>query len=404
MTRCLDVGRTESSLTTSLPPPFFVPLLYLKPVRANPILTGHVYETKSGIFSNSKLWIKAGTYTPENHDFVRILAAPESTPDLNRMNATQMLAHVCDAFFPRLEPSTLVETQIKDKLPLFGTSLMILPNNQAVMSMHMSHAVGDGVTYFHLLKRLSLCMAGDDDGGEMPPLDWTHPLRATHELYPPTFSARDAFIAYGAPFFVGCLKNILTLQRQRKTQIILLEKRAVSQEKRRLRIQLNCTDISSNDVITAALCQANGSSDIFVFTESVRGKLVPMAAAGNFLWEIPVSREVCSHPEKLRKAVVQSKSGSFASDRLPPRPFLCGRVGRVTSLASVSEKLVCKDGNENVEILCTVPYLSFVSEIPVDVAVIFRFSNDFWGVLHNFAQYDIPENGILGQARQCCTM
>ena len=141
--------------------------------------------------------------------------------------------------------------------------------------------------------------------------------------------------------------------------------------------------------ITAALGQANQSSDVFVFTENARsdGEGIHHNAAGNILVEIPVSRETGSQPEKLRQAVVSSQNHQYRYDngkRLPLKPFVNGRVGRITSLATIPANLVYN----GVEQLCTIPYLSFLEKIPLDTALIFRFNRQYWGVLHNFAEFD----------------
>jgi hypothetical protein len=57
----------------------------------------------------------------------------------------------------------------------------------------------------------------------------------------------------------------------------------------------------------------------------------------------------------------------------------------MTSLASITEKV----HYEGTEIVFQLPYLSFIKELPLDVAVIFRFNDSYWGVLHNFAKYEI---------------
>jgi len=105
-------------------------------------------------------------------------------------------------------------------------------------------------------------------------------------------------------------------------------------------------------------------------------------AGGNFLCEIPVSRRTAMQPERLRQVV--SRHGEYAPNALPARPFYCGRVGRITSLASIAET-VLYDGTT---VVCTVPLASFIGEIPMDVAVIFRYDKQHWGILHNFAEFD----------------
>jgi hypothetical protein len=82
--------------------------------------------------------------------------------------------------------------------------------------------------------------------------------------------------------------------------------------------------------------------------------------------------------------------GEYATNQLPLWPFVCGRVGRITSLASITETIIYK----GTAIVCTiVPLVSFIAQIPLDVCVVFRYDKDHWGVLHNFAQFKV--SGLL---------
>lgn len=360
-------------------------------VKMNPILTGHVYDKNRDLFNSGELWIEAGTYTPDKHEFVKYIDPPLDAPDLSAMNATETLAYCLDVLMPLLDGCELTEKQIEKKLPLFEANLILLPDSHAFYSVKMSHSVGDGVTFFQVLKEISMHMNGFD----VSPIDWNNPLKPTHEFYPDTFSPRDIEVSYGGPFMCGLLKNFFTLS-LRHQNILLLCKDKVNRKKRELRAASGSNDVSSNDIITAALCEANQSTDIFVFTENIRGikQGVPRHAGGNFIWEVPVSRLACANPLEVRASV--SNGGYYKTGELPLQPFLCGKVGRLTSLATITEKVMFK----GTEVVCQLPFLSFIKELPLDVAVIFRFSDRYWGVLHNFSQFqmsgmlsDIVSNG-----------
>jgi hypothetical protein len=269
-------------------------------VELNPILSGHLYEKTTNIFQPRELWIKSGTFTPSSHNFVNRIEVPTSLPipELDKLNSTETLQILERDIVPLLDGCELTAKQIDHKLPLLSTSLVELPGGYAIYSLKLSHAVGDGVTFFQLIKQLSLLMSDL----EVSPIDWDCPRKATHEYYPDTFSPRDVEISYGAPFILGLLKNIPSMK-YRRQNIILLPKKRISQLKRELRQTLDCPDLSSNDLITAALCEANRSSDIFVFTENARDTKegIPRNAGGNLFWEIPVSRECCAQPDKFRR-------------------------------------------------------------------------------------------------------
>ena len=66
----------------------------------------------------------------------------------------------------------------------------------------MSHAIGDGTTFFQLVSQISSFM----NGREPCHIDWNNPLKASHEIYPESFSERDYTRSYGLPFCWGLLK------------------------------------------------------------------------------------------------------------------------------------------------------------------------------------------------------
>ena len=329
--------------------------------------------------------IQSGTFPVDSHEFVKIIEPKDILIDFENLSPTEMVKEVTEKCYPLLEESELTSAQIKKRLPLFGATLILLPNDYALYSIKVSHAVGDGVTFFMLLKQLSLLMSGLP----APAIDWDHPKKPLHELYPPELSAKDVELMYGAPFMVGAAKNILT-QPARKVEVLLLDKEKVHKKKQELRKNLECPNLSSNDVITAALCQGGLSSDVIVFTEDARGEKSGIGhnAAGNFLVEIPIPREVGSQPDKLREIVAQLQSlQEMGLQELSLKPFIHGRVGRITSLATIPAGLVYKDTKQ----VCAIPYLSFLERIPLDTALIFRFNKQYWGVLHNFADFEAPE-------------
>ena len=136
-------------------------------------------------------------------------------------------------------------------------------------------------------------------------------------------------------------KNVRTLF-DRKCKYILLSKDKIAKKKQELKsMNKDGPNISANDIIMSAVCETCGSSDLFAFDRSVRGikEGVPKSAAGNFFCEIPFDRKEGTDPFVIRK-IIESDEGYFEHDKLPLEPFLDGRVGRITSLASVTHQAV----------------------------------------------------------------
>lgn len=425
-------------------------------VMDNPILGGHVYKKQDA------LWIQAGTFSPTS--FFQKVEWPTNLDNLpiniTSFTATDWLDFCTTKRYPStktttkasfppssssslsshqsllevlFDPCELTSDQLQHRLPLFKVTLCVLPGGTvALWHAKVSHAVGDGVTFFYLVKQLSLYMSGETKQS-IPQIDWTFRLRqrqrTSHqsqlhdELYPQTFTKREITISYGPPFLIGLFKNVLSRifsgqSYVRTASILLLDKQKTSHIKQQWRHLYPQIKSSSNDVLTAAICRANLDTDIFVFTENARGKrshpssvnnkntineprapttdvnqttatsvvIPPITAGGNFLVEIPIPKTVAAEDPVTFRTTVQSQSYYDLNDnRLPLQPFVCGKVGRLTSLATISEQLVYNGMTQ----ICTIPMTSFVETIPMDVALIFRFNKDYWGVLHNFERINM---------------
>lgn len=107
----------------------------------------------------------------------------------------------------------------------------------------------------------------DEKNTEQPPLiDWDHPLKATHECYPETFSKNDTRNSYGRPFFIGLFRNFRRLIDPSYSKLMVMRQDKIQKAKKKyLKKFPKGTIISANDLITAGLCQSNESTDLFPF-------------------------------------------------------------------------------------------------------------------------------------------
>ena len=258
---------------------------------------------------------------------------------------------------------------------MYEAKILDFGDGHAAYSIKMSHAIGDGTTYFQLVSQISAYM----NGGEPQPINWNNPMKATHEIYPENFTARDYHRSYGLPFGWGLFKNLRDLPK-RRCKYLLLSKEKILQVKNELRrsktkgkndeTSLNEEDviargrISTNDVVMSAICELNESSDVFAFDRSVRGIKDGVNAydAGNFFWEIPFDKKKGTDPTEIRKILLKGSGTFYNSNGVPLLPFLNGRVGRITSLATVTHQTTFPGS----ELLCQFPSASFISDLPLD--------------------------------------
>jgi len=346
-------------------------------------LSGKLVEVKKQPWpwsQQSELWIHPYQFDPQSFveevDSSNVLSPGDvmATQD----TANKMFDYVINNVSPKIlsNKAEFSYDQIKHGSPLFSAKIMDFEDGTAAFSIKMSHAIGDGTTYFQLVSQISSLMKGETP----TPIIWSYPLKSTHEIYPASFSERDYTRSYGLPFGWGVFKNIRTLFK-RKCQYILLSKEKLSQKKKELRSRGgdSASIISTNDIIMSSLCELCGSSDVFAFDQSIRGGGgAPKTAAGNLFTEVPFNREDGKDPAFIRQII--TNGGCFKSNEVPLEPYLDGRVGRITSLATVAHST----SFPGVDIICHCPSVSFIKDLPLDVAVIFRFNKELFGIMHNF--------------------
>jgi len=360
----------------------------------NPILTGKLVEVKKSIWpwsQQSELWIHPYQFDPQS--FVEEVDSSDVLSPRDVVATQDTANKMFDCVINNVSPHILSSKaefsydQIKHGSPLFSAKIMDFEDGAAAFSIKMSHAIGDGTTYFQLVAQISNLMKGETPTS----IIWSYPLKSTHEIYPASFSERDYTRSYGLPFGWGVFKNIRTLFK-RKCQYILLSKEKLSQKKKELRSRGgDSATISTNDIIMSSLCELCGSSDVFAFDQSIRGSSVPKSAAGNLFTEVPFNREDGKDPAFIRQIV--TSGGCFKSNEVPLEPYLDGRVGRITSLATVAHST----SFPGVDIICQCPSVSFIKDLPLDVAVIFRFNKELFGIMHNFRK--INNSSLLDEIK-----
>lgn len=94
---------------------------------------------------------------------------------------------------------------------------------------------------------------------------------------------------------------------------------------------------------------------------------------------------------------IVKKGYDFDTNELPICPFVFGRSGRISSLASI-QKLIETDGTDS--IICHAMLSSFVQNVPMDTAFVISMNSESYVVLHNFREIDTETgliHGILSQ-------
>mmetsp|Transcript_17356 Transcript_17356/g.20076 ORF Transcript_17356/g.20076 Transcript_17356/m.20076 type:complete len:483 (-) Transcript_17356:76-1524(-) len=369
-----------------------------KTIDKNPILAGKA--TKEGTLNNIQIKIKPGAFPTNSHEFVNEIDFRKSLPSLANesinlasLNATQILKFMDDNLAPVVPKADSVLESITNGFPLFSIDLIHLPNGYACYVVKMSHCVGDGVTYYNIMDEINHNF--NHHKHKKRPIDWSNEAISQHEVYPERFSSRDTQRMYGFPFFLGLLRNFWNIRKQKKGYLLLSKKKI--EEKKKELSAVGHGRISSNDIITTALCEANLATDIFAFTMNMRS--LHCKFGGNFHNEVPFPKNAVlsksnddkniANPMAFRN--ILKKGYFYERNQIPLCPSMLGTVGRISSLATI-QKLILKD---DMKVLCHTMLSSFVANVPMDTAFISSMDDNFFVVLHNFR--DMKEESLLTQ-------
>jgi hypothetical protein len=347
-----------------------------KVIKENPVLSGRATCPKNWCKEPS-VAIELSAFLPERgHSFVEAIDGRELPQLADKDSDTAFLLDYVGKFVAPLvgcHDTTL--QQIHHKSPLFGVKVVLLPGDYACIYTKMSHCIGDFVTYYQILDQISAY----DKGAEAHSINWNNPLQAKHEIVPDDLSKRDVVRLYGLPFLFGIASHLPTM-RLRKKEILLLSREKIKRKKEKLKAKGYCEGITSNEIITAALCDANRSTDIFAFTRSMRGVTpgLGLRDGGNLHCEIPFQRCAGRNPLVIKDMIERGKY--FEPNEIPVWESLMGRVGRITNCIAPTNKISfggCKP-------ICFCPAKSFLNLTPLDTAIIFRADKDHYAVMHNF--------------------
>lgn len=363
-----------------------------KVVEENKVLTGTA--SKDGAMNNAKIVITPGAYVPGEHEFVNKISSRKDIqiPNFANIDRSAILAFMDKFIAPMIPKAESVIESISTQSPLFCVDLIFLGNDYVCYVVKMSHCIGDGVTYFKIMDQINNYFNHNGRKKHFDSIDWTNDAIPQHEIFPKTFSKRDTHIMYGIPFLLGLLKNTWNIKKQRKGYFILCKKKI--QEKKKHYIKLFQSNVSTNDIITSALCEANLSTSIFAFTMNMRG--LHCNYGGNYHTEIPfLKSSVLSNegnqavPTSFRN--ILKKGWYYDTDEIPICPFVLGMVGRISSLATI-QKLISTD---EMDVVCHTMLSSFVSNVPMDTAFISSMDNETYVVLHNFRE--VKSGGLLDE-------
>ena len=340
----------------------------------------------------------------ENQDAMAHLAA-EPTLDQN-------FAWVRDIIAPSVPAPTSTLEQLLQKSPLLQVRLILLPSQFYVLNVGISHAVADSFTYYRLVDELVHMTASSQHANE--PLSWTaNSNLVIHEQL--TDPADNALVTTSYSWWWADKLNSWWRRwiQPRSCEYIILDQDAIEQQKQQLLDQTVSKDqapvsfLSSNDVVTAALLQANrrpsylpfatvGRTDrndvciVFCNARS-RRRDYQNTHAGNLVDQLILPSRLACNPNDHRR--VLQKGCFYEPGQLPYEFLLTASFTFITSWATAQGS--CRVAPPQDNVVCHVPHPTPMHSLSMDVAMVFRINDQHLGVAHNFYPRGGTTNDLL---------
>jgi hypothetical protein len=362
-----------------------------------PMLRGELAIVKNKTVG-TQLWVRPGARSVSDDFFTaEDWTGEQSLAGMARLSLAECLVLVQTHVAPRTANPLNTTEQEGRQAALCQVRLLTLPDGYYCLLVGVSHAIADGGTYYRLLDELValVAAAAQDDSGvpspanHKPALDWDNPALSTHE-----FGG-----AGGLPFLLGLLWSVLVnlFYPRPKAQILVFDRQKINQQKTSLK-DAATPYLSSNDIVVAALQQANATRTMTSLIVNDRARLSHLVPhdAGNYLSSLLLPTRLGRNPNRIRQVVT---AGTYYDDdnnnSTAPTAYLYRMSIMILSswATAQGEAAVTPTGTR---LVCHLPHPAFVESFPLDVAVVFAASKDCLAVSHNFyASYWKTESKAL---------
>jgi hypothetical protein len=335
----------------------------------NPILTGQLitYDiVKFNVF----------------YDFVDYVTLDNNKVDFKLLSKPDKLDFLKTIVEPNVVNLGSGFDQFKSQGPLFKVTVFDIGFENVCIAISMSHSIGDGCTYYNLIKQIDLLMADE----EVEELNWGSSERFEYSWRPYYVGKMEELLTKICMFFCFAFKYFFGAKK--RSHSLILSKAKLEHLKLELRGDEH-EFLSSNDIITAALNEADHGVDLNMFVMNARGRIkgYDSKMAGNYEKTIPYDTQTCRDPNQIRTLV---KNKRFFGDwEMFFWSYFIGRLGIITNWSSLTEFFTL----DGLIVECHAPFSDFVTNTPCDLAVIYQFDRDTLAISHNYKNIDMA--GII---------
>jgi hypothetical protein len=344
-----------------------------KVVELNPILTGKLVAYDRVLLYQHEKFL----------DFISL----NNEIDIRSLNPSEKLDFLKNVIEPNVVNLKDGFSQYSNGTQLFKVTVFDLGNECVCVSTSVSHSIADGYTYYNIIKQIDDIM----NDRKITEFEWESLLRFNFNIKPYATGLIESIIGEICRFICFAFKWLFFTTKPNYS--LILSQKELDYQKKILKSK-DVEFLSSNDVITSALCESNHDMDVAVFVVNARGRMPEYAKnlGGNFEKTVPFDTKICSDPNYIRRAV--SKLRFFNDWELPYFSYLIGRFGIITNWSTLAQFFTF--GGLKVE--CHAPFHDFVSNTPCDLGVIYRFDENTLAISHNYKNMDMT--GIIGDIIQ----
>ncbi|EOD22876.1 hypothetical protein EMIHUDRAFT_195294 [Emiliania huxleyi CCMP1516] len=337
-------------------------------VDANPFIAGALEERGGSLYVVARV----------HKTFMMEIEGPaDFAPPAATIDAVASVQAILEQLF---EPHCLgnMDAQRDSKSRLFQVILMRLPNDHVAYVVQLSHILGDGYSYYQLLKAINCAVNGE----KMPSLTW----KASPESVPlPSVwseAEKDLLMKRWMSAYVeNCNRWAPGSLDARKGSVHVIEPACVADLKAELKASCTANGVpflSTNDLITAGLAELCDPKALLIMVANLRER-VPEAAngvGGNFERCIHLPAEKATEPTFVRRLLRDSNWLYFGVDgnpRLdadgPKQAISSASLSAVTNWSNLTYMIT----PPNTRVCCHCPSAAFVTCVAgIDVSVIFK--------------------------------
>lgn len=352
-------------------------------VRENAFLTGRLLKIREE--EEEKYAVESQAH----REFMMELQGPEDfsvDPDGSVKDAVRAAQTLLEPIFAERSIGSSKDC-LQSGGPLFRVLLMRLPDNHAAVCMELSHIFADGASYYQFMKYLDCVVNNKPKPG---PFEWKFSSETVP--IPAGYSDEDKRLHETGwiPGYVEKSKQYTAGDDARVADLRVVDLQAIDSMKKEY-ITDAVEFLSTNDLITAGMCELFDDDSVFVMGVNMRDRMpgIHQLCVGNLLRHIMFpAGEAAANPSFVRH--LHDSWGYYGKDgrHIPAEPVEKCNLSIISNWASLTHILQ----PEGCDVICHCPAKEYV-EMTLGMDIAFVFQADLKGTLIFISNFTAGKRG-----------